>query len=71
MQANIFLSLFFYFIFYCFASTRFRRRAMKWLIVINGKAPAHWGALKESLLDAVFDFPAKTTRALVEADYLI
>jgi hypothetical protein len=54
MQANIFLSLFIYFIFYCFASTRFRRRAMKWLIVINGKAPAHWGALKESLLDAVF-----------------
>lgn len=44
---------------------------MKWIIVINGKAPARWGALNESLLDAVFHFPAKMIRALVEADYLI
>lgn len=44
---------------------------MKWTIVINGKAPARWGDLKESLLDAVFYSPAKMIRALVEADYLI
>lgn len=44
---------------------------MKWLTVIQAKAQARWGALQESLLDAVFDFAAKMIRALVEADYLI